>query len=158
MRERMHRRSLHLQIEIAPEKEIKMKKTVFILLAAAAGAFFPLSARDIVRDDENVYVRFQVQSGNSWSGSSAVLRGSTSESMIRNELSRRYPNRKVRILSVRSGKSQRYLVRYQVSRDRKNWSTSSAVLFDAITESMARNQISQRHPGMQVRILSKVRQ
>lgn len=127
----------------------------FVILFAV---IFTVHGRDIVKDNVPVYVRFQVQSGKSWSSSSATLRGSTSESMIRNELSRRYPNRKIRVLSVRTGASQRFFVKYQVSRDRKNWSTSSATLYDARTESMAKNQISQRHPGMHVRILSKVRQ
>ena len=134
-----------------------MKKTIISFVIFLVAIFFA-QARPVAKDNEPVYVRFQVQSGKSWSGSSATLRGSTSESMIRNELSRRYPNRKIRVLSVRTGASQRFFVRYQVSRDRKNWSTSSATLYDARTESMAKNQISQRHPGMYVRILSKVRQ
>lgn len=131
------------------------KLLILFILGIVTGTIW---AHPVVKDNEPVFVRFQVQSGNSWSGSSATLRGSTSESMIRNELSRRYPNRKIRVLSVRTGASQRFFVRYQVSRDRKNWSTSSATLYDARTESMAKNQISQRHPGMYVRILSKVRQ
>ena len=134
-----------------------MKKTIISFVIFLVAIFFA-QARPVAKDNEPVYVRFQVQSGKSWSGSSATLRGSTSESMIRNELSRRYPNRKIRVLSVRTGASQRFFVRYQVSRDRKNWSTSSATLYDARTESMAKNQILQRHPGMYVRILSKVRQ
>ena len=134
-----------------------MKKTIISFIIFLVAIFFA-QARPVAKDNKPVFVRFQVQSGNSWSGSSATLRGSTSESMIRNELSRRYPNRKIRVLSVRTGASQRFFVRYQVSRDRKNWSTSSATLYDARTESMAKNQISQRHPGMYVRILSKVRQ
>lgn len=132
---------------------IKLLMSFAILLAV----FFTVHGREIVKDNVPVYVRFQVQTGKSWSSSSATLRGSTSESMIRNELSRRYPNRRIRVLSVRTGTSQRFFVKYQVSKDRKNWSSSSATLYDARTESMAKNQISQRHPGMYVRILSKVR-
>ena len=134
---------------------MKKKLVVLFIPGIVIGTIW---AQPVAKDNEPVFVRFQVQSGNSWSGSSATLRGSTSESMIRNELSRRYPNRKIRVFSVRTGASQRFFVRYQVSRDRKNWSTSSATLYDARTESMAKNQISQRHPGMYVRILSKVRQ
>ena len=142
---------------IDQKRDCKMGKklTILFILGVVTGAVW---AHPVVKDNVPAFVIFQVQSGNSWSSSSATLRGATSESMIRNELSRRYPNRKIRVLAVRTGVSQRFFVRYQVSKDRKNWSTSSATLYDARTESMAKNQISQRHPGMYVRILSKVKQ
>lgn len=116
-------------------------------------------ARPAKKSNLPVVVRFQVRQGSSrtWSTGSATLHNATTESMMTNEIASRYTNCQVRILSARRGATQAYNVRYQVSRDRKNWSTGSAVLYDAQTQSMAKNQISQRYPGMYVRILSKVR-
>jgi len=109
--------------------------------------------------EQTLHVQFQLKSAhsNSWSTSSATLKGAATESMIRNQLMSRWPNHQIRVLAVDTGDRKLYSVRYQVSRDGKNWTGGSTVLQNSITQSMARNQISQRYPGMKVRILSMTR-
>ena len=136
-----------------------MKKIIFSAAAIMFLCLFPAQARPAKKTVAPVIVRFQVKqnSNSNWSTGSTTLHNATTESMMLNQISSRYPNCKVRILAARRGTMQAYDVRYQVSRDKKNWSTSSAVLYDAPTQSMAKNQIAQRYPGMFVRILSKNR-
>jgi hypothetical protein len=130
--------------------------TVMMLAAFLAGVSLAYDERPIVPADAAVQVRFQLKSpnGRSWSTATAVLKGSVSESMMVNELSRRYPNRDIRILAADCGKDISTQVRYQISRDGKSWTGGTAVLTNALTESMMRNQLMQRFPNTQVRILS----
>ena len=133
-----------------------MKIWAAILLGAfLAGNSLGYDERPIVPSTVPVQVRYQIKSvnGNSWSTNTATLKGSVSESMMVNELSRRHPNSKIRILAAACGKNIATVVRYQTSRDGKSWNTGSVTLNNALTESMARNQISQRIPNTQVRIL-----
>jgi len=133
-----------------------MKGWFIIMLAALfTGGGFAYDERPIVPADAAVQVRFQIKSGNSksWSTSTATMKGSVSESMMANEISRRYPNSEIRILSADYGKNISAFVRYQTSRDGKSWSSGTVTLTNALTESMARNQLSQKFPNMQVRIL-----
>ena len=126
-----------------------------MLSAFLAGGGFAYDERPIVPADVSVQVRFQLKSANSnsWSTSTAVLKGSVSESMMVNELSRRFPNREIRILAADCGKDISTQVRYQFSRDGKSWTSASIVLTNALTESMMRNQLMQKFPNTQVRIL-----
>ena len=76
-----------------------------------------------------------------------------------NTLSVRHPGAEIRILSAAiSGRVERVNVRYQLRRGQSSWGTANASLTNALTESMARNQLSVRHPGMEIRILGMVRQ
>ena len=131
----------------------------FLTLAACAlisiGSFAN-DERPVVPAGIPVQVRFQIKPANSssWSASSATLKGSVSESMMVNELSRRYPNSQIRILAANCGKTVSVSVRYQISRNGKSWTTGTATLTNALTESMARNQLSQKYPNTQVRILA----
>ena len=122
------------------------------LISAGALAY---DERPVVPADIPVQVRFQLKSANSnsWSTGSATLRGSVSESMMVNELSRRYPNSQIRILAANCGKTVSVSVRFQMSRDGKSWTSGNAVLTNALTESMARNQLSQKYPNTEIRIL-----
>ena len=101
-----------------------------------------------------------ISGANSWTSSSTTLKGATTESMMVNTLSARHPRAQIRILSVAfPGRTVRMSVRYQFRRnDAASWTTGSTVLNNVLTESMARNQLSVRHPGMEIRILSMVRQ
>ena len=109
---------------------------------------------------QSVNVQFQMMApgGAGWSTGTTTLRGSATESMIRNALASRWPNHKIRILAVDTGNPVRHLVQFQVSRDRKMWNSGSTVLLNARTQSMAKNQIAARYPGMHVRILGMTRQ
>ena len=114
--------------------------------------------RPIVGDRKPVKIRYQKKGKNAsaWSASSVMLTGAVSESMMVNEIARRHPGSEVRILSVETGKPHRTDVRYEVLRNGKRVSSGTAALTGALTESMARNQLSVRHPGMEIRILGMV--
>ena len=133
-----------------------MKKfaTLAVCSLISAGSF-AIDERPVVPAGIPVQVRFQLKSASSssWSTSSTTLKGSVSESMMVNELSRRYPNSQIRILAANCGKTISVSVRYQISRNGKSWTTGTATLTNALTESMARNQLSQRYPNTEVRIL-----
>jgi len=112
--------------------------------------------RPVVTAGSTVRVQYQIKSPNSksWSTATATLKGSVSESMMENTLSQRHPGSMIRILSASSGKNVQMSVRYQISRDGRSWTTGTASLQNALTESMARNQLSVRYPNTQIRILS----
>lgn len=108
-----------------------MKGRAAIMLSAfLAGSGFSYDERPVVPSDLPVQVRYQIKSvnGNSWSANTATLKGSVSESMMVNELSRRHPNSQIRILAAVCGKNITALVRYQTSRDGKSWNTGSVTL------------------------------
>ena len=125
------------------------------MLSAFLTGGFAYDERPIVPAGVSVQVRFQIKSANSrsWSVNTATLKGSVSESMMVNELSRRFPNREIRILAADCGKDVSAQVRYQISRDGKSWTGGTTVLTNALTESMMRNQLMQKFPNTQVRIL-----
>ncbi len=117
--------------------------------------------RPIVGDQTPVRVKYQYQSAGSttWNTSETTLRGAVSESMMINQISARHPGKQIRILSaVVNGKTVRVQVKFQSASPNGNWSTSTTTLQNALTESMARNQLAQRFPGKQIRILSMIRQ
>ena len=138
-----------------------MKILILILCVLALPAGLLYSAeRKSSSTPQTVNVQFQMKApgGKSWSTSTTAVRGSATESMIRNVLASRWPGHKIRILAVDTGRPVRHLVQFQVSRDRKMWNSGSTVLLNARTQSMAQNQISARHPGMHVRILNMIKQ
>ena len=128
---------------------------VFWLLGAAL-LLFSADERPLVGASSSVYVRYQYQSpGGNWSTSGTTLKGATSESMMINQISQRHPGKKIRILSAKvDGKSQRAIVKYQYRRGEGPWNSGIVTLQDALTESMARNQLMQRHPNAEIRILA----
>ena len=133
-----------------------MKGLAIIMLSAfLAGSCWGAEERPVVPSGVPVQVRYQIKSvnSNSWSTNTATLKGSVSESMMVNELSRRHPNSQIRVLAAACGKNISTVVRYQTSRDGKSWNTGTVTLNNALTESMARNQLSQKFPNRQIRIL-----
>ena len=117
--------------------------------------------RPLVPENESILVQYQIKNvkSNAWSSSSATLKGATSESMMINTLSARHPGAEIRILSAAiSGRNQRVKVRYQLRRSQSAWGTANAALTNVLTETMARNQLSIRHPGAEIRILSMVKE
>ena len=134
-----------------------MRRWLTIILSVfLAGGSFGYEERPFVPSDVPVKVRYQIKSvnGNSWSTNTVTLKGAVSESMMVNELSCRHPNSQIRILAAACGKNILTVVRYQISSNGKSWSAGVITLSNALTESMARNQILQKFPGKQVRILS----
>lgn len=134
------------------------KDCVFWALWVLSAVFLFAGAdeRPVVPAEARVQVQYQYRnvSGGTWSTSSTTLKGAVSESMMISQLSQRHPGREIRVLGARvNGKSVRSTVRYQYRRGERPWNSSTATLQDALTESMARNQLSVRHPGQEIRIL-----
>lgn len=103
-----------------------------------------------------VKVQYQIKSrsSNSWTTNNATLNGAKTESMMRNQIASRHPGCQVRILAATSGTNVRVFVQYQVKSGQSSWTTNNATLLNAMTKSMARNQLLARHPGRQIRVLS----
>ena len=93
---------------------------------------------------------------NSWTTYSTTLKDVLSESMIRNQLLKRHPGYIVRVLSAsEDGRNVQASVRCQIRRGtNSSWTEMVTTLTNALTESMAENQIAARYPGAEVRILS----
>lgn len=130
---------------------------MWVLFMALGGLLLHADERPVVPSQSSVYVQYQYQNANggSWTTSSTTLKGAVSESMMINQIAQRHPGKKIRILSAKiDGKSQRVTVKYQMRNGNSSWNTSTTTLQDALTESMARNQLSQRHPNAEIRILS----
>lgn len=94
---------------------------------------------------------------NSWTTTNASLRGAVTESMMISQLAARHPSGQIRILSASYGKTVVHTVRYQMKRGKSAWTNGSVTLNNALTESMARNQLKAKFPGATIRILSFVK-
>ena len=140
----------------------ELMKLLMAGLLVSGTTLFGADERPIISGTDTVRVQYQIKSSgaNSLTSSSTTLKGATTESMMINTLSARHPRTQVRILSVAfPGRTERMNVRYQFRRnDAASWTTGSTVLNNALMESMARNQLSVRHPGMEIRILSMAKQ
>ena len=112
----------------------------------------------IFRNLARVKVQYQAKNPNSksWTTYSTTLTDALTESMIRNQLLQRHPGYEVRVLAASEGKDVQASVRYQIQRNNSSWTTGTTTLRNALTESMARNQIAAKYPGSEVRILSMV--
>ena len=112
----------------------------------------------IFRNHARVKVQYQAKNPNSksWTTYSTTLTDVLTESMIRNQLLQRHPGYEVRVLAASEGKDVQASVRYQIRRNNSSWTTATTALRNALTESMARNQIEAKYPGSEVRILSMV--
>ena len=132
-----------------------------IALALLSISLFGADERPLGQSTENVFIQYQYKNAGSraWISSNTTMRGATTESMMVNTLSVRHPQAEIRILAaIFAGRIVRASVRYQYRRENGAWITSSAIVLNALTESMARNQLSGRHPGMEIRILSMINQ
>ena len=112
----------------------------------------------VFRNHARIKVQYQAKHPNSksWTTYSSTLTDALTESMIRNQLSQRHPGYEVRVLAASAEKDVQATVRYQIRRNNSSWTTGTTTLRNALTESMARNQIAARYPGAEVRILSMV--
>ena len=140
-----------------------MRKTIFVLLCIGALAAVPVTlsaAGDypIFRNRETLRVQYQIRrSGStSWTTCSTTLRDALTESMIRNQLLKRHPGCDVRVLSAMpADRNVHASVQCQIRRgNSSSWTTMTTTVTNALTESMAENQIAARFPGSEVRILS----
>ena len=112
----------------------------------------------VFRNHARIKVQYQAKHPNSksWTTYNTTLTDALTESMIRNQLSQRHPGDIVRVLAASEGREVQASVRYQIRRNNSSWTTATTTLRNALTESMARNQIAARYPGAEVRILSMV--
>lgn len=118
-----------------------------------------MAGREIVPADVSVKVQYQLKMDgcNSWTTTNASLKGAVTESMMLNQLAARHPNGQIRILSASYGKIVAHTVRYQMKRGNSAWTNGTVTLNNALTESMARNQLNAKFPGATIRILSFVK-
>ena len=137
----------------------KLTETI-ILVAIFLSSILPVMAgREIVPADVTVKVQYQLKMDgyNSWTTTNASLRGAVTESMMISQLAARHPSGQIRILSASYGKTVVHTVRYQMKRGKSAWTNGSVTLNNALTESMARNQLKAKFPGATIRILSFVK-
>ena len=140
-----------------------MSKRVTIaitMIAIFLSSIFPVMAsREIVPADVTVKVQYQLKMDgyNSWTTTNASLRGAVTESMMIGQLAARHPNGQICILSASYGKPVTHTVRYQMKRGKSAWTNGTVTLNNALTESMARNQLKAKFPGATIRILSFVK-
>ena len=112
----------------------------------------------VFRNHARIKVQYQAKrpDSRSWTSYTTTLADARTESMLRNQLMQRHPGYVVRILSASDGRDIQASVRYQIRRNNSSWTTGTTTLRNALTESMARNQIAAKYPGSEVRILSMV--
>ena len=140
-----------------------MKSTFTVAITTIAiflSSILPVMAgREIVPADVTVKVQYQLKMDgyNSWTTTNASLRGAVTESMMIGQLAARHPNGQIRILSASYGKPVTHTVRYQMKRGKSAWTNGTVTLNNALTESMARNQLKAKFPGANIRILSFVK-
>ena len=127
---------------------------ILLLTVSLAGA----DEYPVFRNHARVKVQYQAKHPNSksWTTYSTTLTDALTESMIRNQLLQRHPGYEVRVLAASEGKDVQASVRYQIRRNNSSWTTGTTTLRNALTESMARTQLSAKYPGSEVRILSMV--
>ena len=140
-----------------------MRKTFTVVIATITiflSSILPVMAgQEIVPADVTVKVQYQLKMDgyNSWTTTNASLRGAVTESMMVSQLAARHPNGQIRILSASYGKTVVHTVRYQMKRGKSAWTNGTVTLNNALTESMARNQLKAKFPGTTIRILSFVK-
>ena len=140
-----------------------MRKTFTVVIATITiflSSILPVMAgQEIVPADVTVKVQYQLKMDgyNSWTTTNASLRGAVTESMMVSQLAARHPNGQIRILSASYGKTVSHIVRYQMKRGKSAWTNGTVTLNNALTESMARNQLKAKFPGTTIRILSFVK-
>ncbi|MGN0869926.1 MAG: hypothetical protein ACI4UV_01945 [Victivallales bacterium] len=140
-----------------------MRKTFIVIIAIITiflSSILPVMAgQEIVPADVTVKVQYQLKMDgyNSWTTTNASLRGAVSESMMISQLAARHPSGQIRILSASYGKTVSHIVRYQMKRGKSAWTNGTVTLNNALTESMARNQLKAKFPGATIRILSFVK-
>ncbi len=128
------------------------------------------AADGIVPAGVNVSIRYQYQklsAGNSsknsrkdkekWTSASVTLRDFLTEKAMIEEIRRRNPDCMVRILAADPGEDKVLVVRYKMLNKDNKWETHKTVLTNALTMSMAKNQILAKNQDAKVRILSMMK-
>mgnify|MGYP001103706329 FL=1 len=137
----------------------KLTETIILVTIFLSSIFPVMAGQEIVPADVTVKVQYQLKMDgyNSWTTTNASLRGAVTESMTISQLAARHPSGQIRILSASYGKTVVHTVRYQMKRGNSAWTNGTVTLNNALTESMARNQLKAKFPGATIRILSFVK-
>ena len=137
----------------------KLTETIILVTIFLSSIFPVMAGQEIVPADVTVKVQYQLKMDgyNSWTTTNASLRGAVTESMMISQLAAKHPSGQIRILSASYGKTVVHTVRYQMKRGKSAWTNGSVTLNNALTESMARNQLKAKFPGATIRILSFVK-
>lgn len=137
---------------------------IIVIISIFSAVLFPgnlpaMENGEIVPAESAVRVQYQWRGrgATAWSTSTSTLRGAVTESMMVNQLTAKHSGGEIRILSAAFGKTVTRTVRYQMKRGSAPWTTGTTTLNDALTASMAANQLRARYPGATIRILSFVR-
>ena len=149
-------------VQAGEGEKMTRRVVIGIILSAAilSGGVLPASAGEaIVPGDVSIRVQYQIMPSGSrvWRTVSSSVRGATTESMMVNQLSAGNPGSRIRSLSASWGAPVSCLVRYQMKQGNGPWTTGTTTLNNALTESMARNQLRARYPKAEIRILSFTR-
>lgn len=138
-----------------------MKKSfpfaAFFLMLSVLSPLHGADQTTIFPNQARIRVQYQARrpGSGSWTMYSTTLTDALSESMLVNQLLKRHPGYEVRVLSASAdGKTVSASVRCQIRRGSSSWSEMTTTVSNALTESMAENQIAARYPGAEVRILS----
>lgn len=110
--------------------------------------------------DTTVKVMYQLksQNGSIWTTGNTTLKNVTTESMARNQIAAKNPNMEVRILGIEYQKSLYFQVKYQYRNNGNGvWITGTTSLKNSLTESMAINQLLNKYPNCDVKVLSIVK-
>ena len=137
----------------------KLTETIILVTIFLSSTFPVMAGQEIVPADVTVKVQYQLKMDgyNSWTTTNASLRGAVTESMMISQLAAKHPSGQIRILSASYGKTVVHTVRYQMKRGKSAWTNGTVTLNNALTESMARNQLKAKFPGATIRILSFVK-
>ena len=137
----------------------KLTETIILVTIFLSSIFPVMAGQEIVPADVTVKVQYQLKMDgyNSWTTTNASLRGAVTESMMISQLATKHPSGQIRILSASYGKTVVHTVRYQMKRGKSAWTNGTVTLNNALTESMARNQLKAKFPGATIRILSFVK-
>ena len=137
----------------------KLTETIILVTIFLSSIFPVMAGQEIVPADVTVKVQYQLKMDgyNSWTTTNASLRGAVTESMMISQLAAKHPSGQIRILSASYGKTVVHTVRYQMKRGKSAWTNGTVTLNNALTESMARNQLKAKFPGATIRILSFVK-
>ena len=104
--------------------------------------------------DISVQYQYKKNDKKSWSTATAQLRDAVTEKAMIEALKLKNRDCTIRILAADPGEDKVLVVRYKMLNKDNKWETHKTVLTNALTMSMAKNQIFAKNQDAKVRILS----
>lgn len=121
---------------------------VFVCNVFAADGIVPAGV------DISVQYQYKKNDKKSWSTATAKLRDAVTEKAMIEALKLKNRDCTIRILAADPGEDKVLVVRYKMLNKDNKWETHKTVLTNALTMSMAKNQILAKNQDAKVRILS----